>query len=125
MQKYLEAAGVDFQFSTEVTNVVFKFEGDKKIASAIECKVNGKESGIVFNGKMISYSFTNGSCTGNHLWRSESCPERGVLIHYLSGVWNLWKNIARQDHPLDIRKKFCSDISKTRQESATVTTLIH
>ena len=44
MQKYLEEAGVDFQFNTEVTNVEFKFEGNKKIASAIECKVNGQET---------------------------------------------------------------------------------
>lgn len=36
MQKYLEDAGVDFQFNTEVTNVVFKFENGKKIASLIE-----------------------------------------------------------------------------------------
>ena len=47
MQKYLEDAGVDFQFNTEVTNVVFKFENGKKIVSLIECKVNGKENGIM------------------------------------------------------------------------------
>ncbi len=41
MQKYLEHAGVDFQFNTEVTNVVFEFKDHKKIASAIECKVKG------------------------------------------------------------------------------------
>ena len=38
MQKYLEEAGVEFQFNTEVTNVLFEFEGNKKIAKAIECK---------------------------------------------------------------------------------------
>ena len=46
MQKYLEEAGVEFQFNTEVTNVLFEFEGNKKIAKAIECKVNGVEKGI-------------------------------------------------------------------------------
>ena len=39
MQKYLEDAGVDFQFNTEVTNVIFEFEGNKKIAKTIGTKV--------------------------------------------------------------------------------------
>ena len=38
MQKYLEAAGVDFQFNTEVTNVIFDIKDGKKVATAIECK---------------------------------------------------------------------------------------
>ena len=33
MQKYLEDAGVDFQFNTEVTNVIFEMENNKKIAA--------------------------------------------------------------------------------------------
>ena len=45
MQKYLEEAGVDFQFGTEVTNVIFEFRGDKKIATVIECRVDGVEKG--------------------------------------------------------------------------------
>ena len=47
MQRYLEAAGVDFQFNTEVTNVIFDIKDGKKVATAIECKVKGVESGIV------------------------------------------------------------------------------
>ena len=39
MQRYLEAAGVDFQFNTEVTNVIFDIKDGKKVATAIECKV--------------------------------------------------------------------------------------
>ena len=39
MQTYLRAHGVHFQFNTRVTNVVFKFEDGKKIASRIECLV--------------------------------------------------------------------------------------
>ena len=55
MQKYLEDAGVDFQFNTEVTNVIFDFKDGKKIASAIECKVNGVEKASSLL-KMTSYS---------------------------------------------------------------------
>ena len=47
MQKYLEAAGVDFQFNTEVTNVAFEIKNGKKVATAIECKVKGVEKGIL------------------------------------------------------------------------------
>lgn len=46
MQKYLEDAGVDFQFGTEVTNVLFDIQDGRKVAKAIECKVNGAEKGI-------------------------------------------------------------------------------
>ena len=31
MQRYLEAAGVDFQFNTEVTNVIFDIKDGKKV----------------------------------------------------------------------------------------------
>ena len=43
MQRYLEAAGVDFQFNTEVTNVIFDIKDGKKVATAIESKVKGDE----------------------------------------------------------------------------------
>ena len=34
VREYLEEAGVEFQFNTEVTNVLFEFEGNKKIAKS-------------------------------------------------------------------------------------------
>ena len=46
MQKYLEEAGVDFQFHTEVTNVIFDIKDGKKTARMIECRVKGVETGI-------------------------------------------------------------------------------
>lgn len=41
----------------------------------------------------------------------------------MSGCWNLWKNIAKQDPAFGHPEKFCSDIEKTNWESATITTL--
>ena len=62
MKKYLEDAGVDFQFNTEVTNVIFDIHDGKKVATAIECKVKGVEKGILLTEN--DYVFvTNGSCT--------------------------------------------------------------
>ena len=62
MKKYLEDAGVDFQFNTEVTNVIFEINDGKKVAKAIECKVNGVEKGIVLTENDLVF-VTNGSCT--------------------------------------------------------------
>ena len=68
MQKYLEAAGVDFQFNTEVTNVIFDIKDGKKVATAIECKVKGVESGIVLTENDLVF-VTNGSCTEGTILR--------------------------------------------------------
>ena len=62
MQKYLEAAGVDFRFGTEVTNVIFDIRDGRKTATAIECRVNGAEQGIVLTESDLVF-VTNGSCT--------------------------------------------------------------
>ena len=122
MQKYLEDAGVDFQFNTEVTNVVFKFENGKKIASLIECKVNGKENGIMLTENDLVF-VTNGSCTEGTIYGDQNHAPNGDAEVRTSGVWSLWKNIARQDPSFGHPEKFCSDVAKTNWESATVTTL--
>ena len=62
MQKYLEEAGVDFQFNTEVTNVIFEIKDGKKVAKTIECKVKGVEEGITLTENDLVF-VTNGSCT--------------------------------------------------------------
>ena len=62
MKKYLEEAGVDFQFGVEVTNVLFDIKGGRKVATAIECKVKGVEQGIVLTENDLVF-VTNGSCT--------------------------------------------------------------
>ena len=122
MQKYLEDAGVDFQFNTEVTNVIFDFKDDKKIASAIECKVNGVEKGIVLTENDLVF-VTNGSCTEGTIYGDQNHAPNGDAEVRTSGCWSLWKNIAKQDPSFGHPEKFCSDIAKTNWESATVTTL--
>ena len=122
MKKYLEDAGVDFQFNTEVTNVIFDFKDGKKIASAIECKVKGVEQGILLTEN--DYVFvTNGSCTEGTIYGDQNHAPNGDAEVRTSGVWSLWKNIAAQDPSFGHPEKFCSDISKTNWESATITTL--
>ena len=122
MQKYLEAAGVDFQFNTEVTNVLFDIHDGKKVATAIECKVKGVEKGILLTEN--DYVFvTNGSCTEGTIYGDQNHAPNGDAEVRTSGCWSLWKNIAKQDPSFGHPEKFCSDIAKTNWESATVTTL--
>ena len=122
MQKYLEAAGVEFRFGVEVTNVIFEFKEGKKIASAIECKEHGVEKGIVLTENDLVF-VTNGSCTEGTIYGDQNHAPNGDAEVRTSGCWNLWKNIAKQDPSFGHPEKFCSDITKTNWESATVTTL--
>ena len=122
MQRFLENAGVDFQFNTEVTNVIFEHRDGKKLATAIECRVNGAEQGILLTEKDLVF-VTNGSCTEGTIYGDQNHAPNGDAQVKTSGCWNLWKNIAKQDPAFGRPEKFCSDIAKTNWESATITTL--
>ena len=122
MIKYLEAAGVTFQYKTEVTNVIFeKTDDGKKIAKAIECKVDGEEKTIPLTETDLVF-VTNGSCTEGTIYGDHTHAPVGNAEVRTSGCWGLWKNIAAQDASFGHPEKFCSDVAKTNWESATVTT---
>ena len=112
MQKYLEEAGVDFRFGTEVTNVIFDIRDGRKTATAIECRVNGTEQGIVLTENDLVF-VTNGSCTEGTIYGDQDHAPNGDAEVRTSGCWSLWKNIAKQDPAFGRPEKFCSDISKT------------
>ena len=122
MKKYLEDAGVEFCFNTEVTNVVFEIKNGKKLAKTIECKVNGEKQTISLTENDLVF-VTNGSCTEGTIYGDQNHAPVGNAEVRNSGVWDLWKNIAKQDPSFGHPEKFCSDIKKTNWESATVTTL--
>lgn len=121
MKKYLEDAGVHFQFNTQVTNVLFTFKGNKKIASSIDCVVNGERQEISLTENDLVF-VTNGSCTEGTVYGDQNHAPSGDAEVRTSGCWELWKNIARQDSSFGHPEKFCSNIQKTNWESATVTT---
>ena len=121
MVKYLEAAGVTFQYNTEVTNVLFEINGGKKVATAIECKVNGQPETIPLTENDLVF-VTNGSCTEGTIYGDHHHAPVGDAEVRTSGCWSLWKNIAKQDEAFGHPEKFCSDISRSNWESATVTT---
>ena len=121
MKKYLENAGVEFRFGTEVTNVIFDIKAEKKVAKTIECKVNGEEQSIELTENDLVF-VTNGSCTEGTIYGDQDHAPLGDAEVRTSGVWSLWKNIAAQDPSFGHPEKFCSDTEKTNWESATVTT---
>lgn len=103
MKKYLEDAGVDFQFNTEVTNVIFEINDGKKVAKAIECKVNGVEKGIVLTENDLVF-VTNGSCTEGTIYGDQNHAPNGDAEVRTSGCWSLWKTLQNRIRPLDIRR---------------------
>ena len=121
MQKYLEAAGVQIQFGTSVTNVRFDIEGEKKTAKAIEYVKDGNKGEIALTENDLVF-ITNGSCTEGTIYGDQDHAPVGDAEVRTSGCWSLWKNIAAQDESFGHPEKFCSDIAKTNWESATVTT---
>ena len=122
MVKYLEGHGVNFQYGTQVQNVLFAHEGGKKIARQIQCLHDGKPENIdLVEDDLVLV--TNGSCTENaslgddhHAPVLSTCAGEG-------GCWQLWKNIAAQDAAFGHPDKFCGNLTATNWESATVTTL--
>ena len=121
MLKYLENAGVSFEFNTEVTNVLFDIEGNKKTAKTIECVVLGKKEKIELTEDDFVF-ITNGSCTESTIYGDHYHAPVGNAEIRESGCWSLWKNIAKQDRAFGNPEKFCSDIEKSKWESATLTT---
>ena len=121
MQKYLESHGVQFQFNTEVTNVIFDFDGEKKVAKKIVCKVNGVEQEIELTESDLVF-VTNGSCTEGTIYGDHTHAPVGDAEVRTSGCWSLWKNIAAQHPSFGHPEKFCGDISRSNWESATITT---
>ena len=121
MKKYLEDAGVTFQFGCEVTNVEFEIHGDRKVARRLEYRENGEEKSLALTENDLVF-VTNGSCTESTIYGSQTQAPVGDAEVRTSGAWSLWKNIAKQDPAFGHPEKFCSDTEKTNWESATVTT---
>jgi oleate hydratase len=118
--KYLETAGVHFQYDTMVTNVVFEFQGRRKIAKQLYCVHNGAGETIDLLEDDLVF-ITNGSCTENSTLGDHDHP--AVLNTAPGACWELWRNIARQHPSFGNPDKFCTKIPETKWESATVTLL--
>lgn len=122
MVNYLKDAGVTFEYNTFVTNVIFEHKNEKKIATSIECKTKEGVRSIPLTENDLVF-VTNGSCTDGTIYGDQDHAPDCSAERRDTGVWDLWKNIAKQDPSFGHPEKFCSDVTKTNWESATVTTL--
>lgn len=122
MVNYLKDAGVIFEYNTFVTNVIFEHKNGKKVAVSIECRTKEEETSIPLTENDLVF-VTNGSCTDGTIYGDQNHAPDANAERRDTGVWDLWKNIAKQDPSFGHPEKFCSDVKKTNWESATVTTL--
>lgn len=120
--RFLEENGVQFEYGVRVTNVLFHFLPDKKVAHRILLEREGRQEAIELTENDLVL-VTNGSCTeASALGADDRAPQLGVQPGE-GDSWQLWKNIAVQSPQFGQPEKFCGDIGATKWESATVTLL--
>ena len=105
--KYLESHGVQFQYNTQVQNVIVEHVDDKKNAKKIELVQDGKAETISLTENDLVF-ITNGSITENSTYGDNHTP--APVKHTIGGSWQLWKNIAQQDTDFGRPEKFCENI---------------
>ena len=121
--KYLEKAGVKFEYGFDVKNVLFDIEKDKKVAKEIVYVKDNKEGKLDLVEDDIVI-ITNGCCTDVSCYGSQNeAPDLSKVKNGQGDSWDLWKNIAKQSDEFGHPSVFCDDTRKTNWMSATVTTL--
>lgn len=122
MYTWLLEQGVNFRFSTTVTDVAFDLSDGVTRATRIDWISNGEAGGVTLTDDDLALitigSLTENSDDGDHRTRAE-------LKTGPAPAWDLWKRIARKSSAFGRPEVFCGDIDKTKWESATVTTLDH
>lgn len=122
MIKYLESHNVQFQYGTQVVNVEFDIQNNKKKAKKISCLREGKEDNINLTEDDLIF-ITNGGCVENSTLGDQNHPAEFKTELKPGGGWDMWRKIAIQDSSFGYPDKFCSNPEKTNWMSATVTTL--
>lgn len=120
MYRWLLDQGVTFDFSTEVTDIDFAFDGDRKQATRIHWIKDGVEGGVDLGPDDLVLatigSLTENSDDGNH-------HRAAKLNDGPAPAWDLWRRIAAKHPSFGRPEVFAGDIPKTKWESATVTTI--
>ena len=146
MVRYLEKAGVDFQYNTHVTDVRFSVDeaksDNRKLATQIKLRRNESQAaqdaatGVPGGGqvepgaeKTIELSendlvfITPGSCVAHSTFGDQDTPAAFAPELCDGDGWDLWKRIAAQSPDFGHPEKFCSTPELSNWESATITTL--
>ncbi len=122
MYRWLLDQGVNFWFDTEVTDIDFDIDGERKQASRIHWLKDGAEGGVDLGPNDLVLT-TIGSLTENSDDGDHHTP--AVLNTGPAPAWDLWRRIAAKDPSFGQPDVFGGDIPRTKWESATVTTLDH
>ena len=119
---WLAGQGVVFRHDVRVTNVQVDTSGGTKVATRIDWLENGQAGGVTIDRADLVF-VTNGSMVENSRWGDHHTPAPVDATIAEGSVWQLWRNIAEQDPAFGRPDVFCGDTTKSRWESATVTTL--
>lgn len=104
---YLESHGVQFQYGTQVQNIVVDTTGGKKVAKKIEYIQDGKAESISLTEDDLVF-VTNGSITESSTYGDNSTP--APIADGIGGSWRLWQNLADQDPAFGKPEKFYKNI---------------
>lgn len=119
---YLKEHGVQFHYGVRVTNVLFHFLPDKKVAHQLILLRDGTEEVVELTENDLVF-VTNGSCTERSALGGNEHPPKLSVTDGEGSSWELWNRIALQNPLFGRPEKFCSNIQATKWESATVTLL--
>lgn len=120
LYRWLLDQGVSFKFDTTVTDVDFDLTADRKQAKRIHWTSEGVEGGVDLGPNDLLF-MTIGSLTENSDEGDHRTPAK--LNEGPAPAWDLWRRIAAKDKAFGRPDVFAGDISRTKWESATVTTL--
>ena len=122
MVRYLEQAGVRFEYGVRVVGVAFDCATQKKHATRIDIVRDGAEDSIDLTEDDLLF-ITNGGMAENSGMGSqdEPAPFSGEIRE--GGSWDLWRQIAAQDPSFGHPDVFIASPEQTNRMSATVTTL--
>ncbi|KAK5384067.1 hypothetical protein LTS13_002260 [Exophiala xenobiotica] len=120
LYKWLIGQGVKFQYKTEVVDVDFSFDGEKKQATRIKWIKDGQTGGVDLSSSDLLF-MTIGSLTENSSTGDQQTPAK--LDNGPAPAWDLWRRIAAKDPSFGRPDVFGAHIPESKWQSATVTTL--
>lgn len=122
MVKYLEDHGVQFHYNTEVRDIDFDIDGDKKQARSLTVRHNDEDQIIGLTEDDLVF-YTNGSNVENSTYGAQDKATGMDGEIHEGGSFDLWRKIAAQDEAFGKPDKFCMDPEDSNWVSATVNTL--
>ena len=122
MTSYLKDHGVQFHYSTKVTDVRFDIQPGRKQAKSITVDHEGHVDTIDLTENDLLF-ITNGGCVESSTMGSQDTPAAFDPELRPGNGWDLWRRIAEQDPSFGHPEKFCYDPEQSNWMSATVTTL--